>query len=155
MGVEIVDLVGIDAGAAQRLDHAAARAVHVGRSHMVSVGAHPEADKLGVDARAALPGTLIVLKHQHAGTLAHHEAVAVAVPGAAGGGRIVVARGQRLHRVEATDAQRRDSRLGAAGHHHVGISMLDQPACQADRVQARGAGGDHRQVGAAQAEHDR
>ena len=144
--VEVLDLVGVDAGVAQRGHHRALRAVDVRRGHVVGVGAHAEADQLGIDLRAAPLRVLVLLEHQHAGAFAEHEAVAVLVPGTRGGRRIVVARRQRARRGEAADAERRDRRFGAAGDHHVGVAVLDQPAGLADAVQAGGAGGDDRQV---------
>src|SRR3712207_7542092 len=48
-----------------------------------------------VDLRAASLGVLVLLEHQDAGALAHHEAVPVPVVGTRGAGRIVVvARGE-------------------------------------------------------------
>ena len=63
-----------------------------------------------------------------AGAFAQHEAVAVLVPRA--GWRVA---GSSLRvdsaraAAEAADAERRDRRLGAAGDHHVGVAVLDQP----------------------------
>ena len=54
-----------------------------GRGHVEGIGAHAEADQLGVDLRAARLRVLVLLEHQHAGALAQHEAVAVLVPGTA------------------------------------------------------------------------
>ena len=70
----------LSAGDAQRRLHRALRAVDVRRGHVVRVGAHAEADQLGVDLRAAPLGVLVLLEHQHAGAFAEHEAVAVLVP---------------------------------------------------------------------------
>ena len=47
------------------------------------------------------PGVLVLLEHQDAGAFAEHEAVAVRSNGRLARRRIVVARRQRLHRVEA------------------------------------------------------
>ncbi len=90
------------------------------------VGAHAEAGELPIDPRAALLGVLVFFQHQHAGALAQHETVAVLVPGTRRRLRIVVAGRQRARRGEAADAQRRHGRFGAAGHHDVGIAVLDQ-----------------------------
>jgi hypothetical protein len=119
------------------------------------IAAHAEAGQLGVDLRAARPGMFVLFEHHDAGALAHDEAVAILVPGTGSSRRIVVARGQGLGRSEAAHGQRRHSRLGAAANHRVGIAVLDHPRRQADRVQARGAGRDHGNVGPLEAEHDR
>ena len=101
------------------------------------VGAHAEADQLGVDLRAAPLRVLVLLEHEHAGAFAEDEAVAVLVPRARGGRGIVVAGRERARRREAADAERRDGRLRAAGDHHVGVAVLDQPAGHADRSAGR------------------
>jgi hypothetical protein len=62
---------------------------------------------------------------------------------------------KRLGRGEAADGQRRDGGFGAAADHHVGIAVFDHARRQPDRVQARGAGRDHGDVRALEAEHDR
>ena len=97
--------------------------------------------------RAALLGVLELLEDEHAGALAHDEAVAIDVerPRLAFS-RLLVARRQRAHRVEAADAERRDRRLGAAGDHRVGVAALDEPHRLADRVRARRARRHVRQV---------
>ncbi len=90
---------------------------------------------------------LVFLEHHHAGALAHHEAVAVAVIGARGAGRLVVEGGaQRAAGGEAGERQAADRRFGAAGHHHVGIAEGDEACGIADGVGAGGAGRDHRVV---------
>ena len=155
--IHVLHLVRVDAGVVHCRHHAArgAAAVFERRGDVVGIRAHAEADDFRIDLGTARLGVFVLFEHHHAGTLAQHEAVAVAVPGTRGGGRIVVARGQRTCRGETAQAQRRDGRLGAAGDHHVGIAVLDQARCRADAVQAGGAGGDDGQVRAAQAELDR
>ncbi len=60
------------------------------RGDVVGVARQAVADDFGVDLRAARLGVLVFLEHDHARALAHHEAVAVLVVGAAGAGRLVV-----------------------------------------------------------------
>ena len=57
---------------------------------VVGIAAHAVAHDLGQDACAAPAGALQILEHQDSGAFAHHEAVAVAVPGARGALRLVV-----------------------------------------------------------------
>ena len=54
------------------------------RRHVIGVARQAVADHLGVDLRAARLGVLIFLEHDDARALAHDEAVAVLVIGAAG-----------------------------------------------------------------------
>src|SRR5690606_13672863 len=83
VGIDVVDLRGIDAGALDRRLHAAEAAVAVlgGGSDMVGVARHAVADELAVDLGAAGLGPLVLLEHDHSGPLAHDEAVAVLVIG--------------------------------------------------------------------------
>src|SRR3546814_14847453 len=67
-------------------------------------------DQLAVDPGAARDRLVVVLEHEDAGAVAHDEAVAVAVPGARGLLRLVVAGGQRLHRAEAAERGRSEER---------------------------------------------
>src|SRR5690606_14175200 len=86
MGVDVVDLVGVDAAIAQGVQHTAARAVFVGRRDVMRVGAHAVAREFAVDARAALFGVFVFFEHQHASAFAQYETIAIAVPGTRGGG---------------------------------------------------------------------
>ena len=126
------------------------------RGDVIGVARQAIADHFGIDFRAARLGMLIFLEHDHARALAHDEAVAVLVIGAAGLFRLVVESGAERARLgEAGDADRADGRFGAAGQHDVGIVVLDHPRRVADRMGAGRAGGDHRMVGAHQAIFDR
>ena len=153
--VHVLDLVGIEPCVAQCRMHPPLRAVAVRRGDVVRIRAHAVSGQLAVDARAAPLRVLVLFEDHYPGALAQHEAVAVLVPGAAGGRRIVVAGGHRPRRAEAADAERRDRRLGAAADHHVGVSVLDQATRIADRMQAGGAGRDDRVVRPLEAVHDR
>src|SRR5699024_2071768 len=140
-----------------RGDHAApaALAVLARRGHVVRVATHAEADQFAVDARAALPGVLVLLHHQHAGAVGQHEAVAVAVPRTARLFRLLVARRQRARRTEAADSGADRRELGAAGDHHVGVAVLDHAHREADVVRTGRARGHARDVRALEPEHDR
>jgi len=71
------------------------------------VGAGAVAEQLAQHGGPALLGHLGRFEHEHAGALAHHEAVAAGVE------RTRDARfGQRAHRAEAGVRQRRDAGLG-------------------------------------------
>src|SRR3546814_6918970 len=71
---------------------------------------------------------LIFLEHDDARALAHHEAVAALVIGAARlFGGVVAAHVQRARLREARDADRADRRFGAAREHDVGVAVPDHP----------------------------
>ena len=126
------------------------------RGDVIGVARHAVADELGVDFGAALLGALIFLEHDDPGALAHDEAVAVLVVGAAGLLGLVVEVGRERPRLrEAGDAERAERAFGAAGEHDVGIVHRDHPRRVADRMGAGRAGGDDRMVGAHQAVFDR
>src|SRR5690606_22423935 len=98
VGVDVADRGRVDAGITDRGHHAARAtlAVLAGRGHGVRIAAHAEAGEFGVDARATRLRARIFFAHQHAGAVAHDEAVAALVPGARGALRVVVAGRQRL-----------------------------------------------------------
>ncbi len=149
MGVDVVDLAGVDARILDRRLHGSEAAVAVlgGRGDVVGVAGQAVACDLGVDLRAARLGVLVLLEHQDARALAHDEAVAILVVRAAGLFRRVVEAGRHGPRGdEARHAHRADRRLCAARQHDVGVAVLDQPGRVADGVGAGRAGGDHRMV---------
>jgi hypothetical protein len=105
------------------------------------VGAHAEAGQLGIDLRAARFACSYSSSTSTPAPSPSTKPSRSLSQGRDAAGGIVVARGQRTRRREAADAQRRDRALGAAGDHHVGIAVLDQPRRLADAVQPGGAGG--------------
>ena len=104
--VEVLNLINIDFGVGQCTQHSAARAVHAGRSHVAGVSTHAETGKLAINPGTTRFGVFVFFEHHHAGALAQHKAVAVFVPGTAGGLRVVVAGGQRAHGSKAAYTQR-------------------------------------------------
>jgi hypothetical protein len=75
---------------------------------VIGVARQAIAQHLGIDLRAARLGVLVFLQHDDARALAHDEAVAVGVIGAAGGLGVVGALGrQRLAGVEPGDRRSR------------------------------------------------
>src|SRR5579871_376231 len=156
--VDVVDLVGRQPGAAQRVAHRAIGAVAVlrGRGQVIGVAGHAVTDDLGIDFGAARLGVLQLFEHEHAGAFAHDKAVAALVPRPRGGGRVVVVAGrQRPRRGKPGQPQPADRRLGAAAHHDVGIVEGDQPRRVADRVRAGRARRHHRMVRPLEAVADR
>jgi hypothetical protein len=98
------------------------------------------AGQLGINTRAALQRVLQLLQHQHAGAAGNDEPVAVRVVGAGGFlRRVVVAAGERAHRVE----HHRGGPVflvGAARKHHILLAQLDQFHRVADAMRAGGTG---------------
>src|SRR5581483_7682943 len=92
---------------------------------------------------------------QDARALADDEAVSVLVEGTARARRLVVPRGQRAHRAEPADSERRDGGLGAAGDRGVQVAVADQSERLADAVRARRARARRRVIDAARSEADR
>ena len=115
-------------------------AVDAGRDDVVGVRAGAVAGELGEDAGAAALGVLQRFEDEDAGALGADEAVAVAVEGAAGLRRVVVAGREGAHDVEAGEAQLADAGLAAAGDHHVGAAEADDVERVAHRLGAGGAG---------------
>ena len=99
----------------------------------------PYPRELGVDLRATRLRALMLLQHQHARRLAHHEAVALEVERPRRGSRVVVPPRQRAHRSEAGDADLGHRRLRAAAEHHVRASEPDRVQAVADRHVRGGA----------------
>src|SRR6185312_4139476 len=106
-----------------------------------AVGGDAVANQLGVDARTACLGVLVLLQHQHAAATGDDEAVAGGVVGTRGADRgVVVVAGQRAHRVELR-GHAPVFLFAAAGEHHVLRAVADQVGGRADAVRRGGAGG--------------
>ena len=129
VGVDVIDVVTIDAGLAQGLGDGpgGAAASGIGLGHRVGVEAAAQAQHLGVNRRAALPGMFQFLQHQHAGPFAEHEAVALAVEGPRHFRGRPFGPAQRPQGRVGQDQQRIDAAIGAAGQDHVGVAAGDQP----------------------------
>ena len=153
--VEVLDVLGGDAGVAERHAHAAGGTVGRRGRDVEGVAREAVADDFGVDVGAAGAGVLKLLENEDAGAFAHHEAVAVLVEGTGGGLRIVVATGERMHVVEAADAHGMNRGLAAARHHHGRVAAGDDVHGLADGVKARRAGGHVGDVRALEVLHDR
>ena len=158
VGVDIVDVAWGQPGLAERHAHRifGAHPVGVRSGDVIGVARQAVSDHLGINGRAARLGMLIFLQHDNARALAHDEAVAVPVIGAAGLlGPVVIAHVQGAGLGETGNPDRADGRLGAARDHDVGIVVANHPRRIPDRVRPRGAGRDHRVIGAHQAVFDR
>ena len=121
---------------------------------MVGVAVRAVADDLCEDLRAAVKRMLTLLEHQNAGTLAHDEATTLLIERDACALRIRRS-AEGTHAGEAADAELRDARLGAAGHHDVLITITDAVESVADRVRTAGARGHRTGAHALEAVTDR
>src|SRR5690606_37760170 len=142
VGVDVGDFRSIEAGTLQRCAHRTLAAIAglIRRGDVETVAGETIAHHLGVDLRPAPFGVLVFLQHDDTGSFAHYEAVAILVigPGCLLG-RVVEAGRHGPAGDEPGDADPAYRRLGSAGDHHVGVSVLDKPRAVADRMRAGGA----------------
>src|ERR1035437_2507853 len=146
VGVDVADYAGIEVGVAQGVAHYAETAFVLGGGlrHVIGVRGHTVANQFRQDGRAAAAGMLEFFEDEDAGAFAHDEAVAILVPGTAGAGGVVIARGKCAHGGESAYAHGSDGGFGASGNHYVGVMVLDDAKGIADGVGAGGAGGGRR-----------
>ncbi len=102
--------------------HHAERSVAIFRwaGDVIRVAAHAVTDDLGQDVRTAPLGIFELFQDQNAGALAHHEAVALGVPGTGSFLGFVIALRKSAHGRKPADAHGRDAGLRAAADHGVG-----------------------------------
>ena len=76
VGVDVADVLGLQAGTVDRRPHHLADAdrLRLGLRHVMAVVRGAVGEHLGVDRRASRPGGLELLQHEHARPLAHDEA---------------------------------------------------------------------------------
>ena len=106
VGIEIVDLVCIDARVAHGAEHGAPWTIKIRCRHVTSVRAHAETSQFGVNRGATRLGMFVLLQDHHASTFSQHKTIAVPVPRARGRLRIIVARTQGAHGGKAPYAKR-------------------------------------------------
>ncbi|EGJ77648.1 putative 3-oxoacyl-ACP synthase II [Streptomyces sp. Tu6071] len=142
--VGVHDLGGVEPGRCEQVLQGAGDALAGGLRgrDVVAVGRDALAQRLRVDRGTALRGVLGGLQDHDTGTLAEHEAVTGRVEGARGALGVLVVLGHRHHVGEGGDGQRVDRRLGAARDDDVGTARTDHLDPVADRLGARGTGGD-------------
>src|SRR5215210_3331391 len=103
VGVDVADLLGVEAGILERVDHRPLHtaAVLIGRCYVVGVGRAAVAGDCGDRFCAAALRVLLALQDEGPGALAHHEAVATLVEGTARTYWLVVAAAHGPDRAEA------------------------------------------------------
>ena len=157
VGVDVVDVAGLDSRVLHRRAHGpvAAVAVRRRRGDVVGIPGKTVAENLRIDPGAALSGVPEFLEHDDAGALPHDESVASPVPGPRGAfGLVVVVRGERARSREPGDPERTDRRLGAARDHDVRVVMGNEARGVADGMGSRRTGRDDRVVRSPETEPD-
>ena len=156
VGIDVPDLLRLDAGALDRRPHhlGDADCLRLGRSEVVAVVRGAVGEHLRVDRGSPRLRRLELLEHDRPGALADHEPGACRVEGAGRTRGVLVLGGEAAHRAEAGEDQRVHAGLGAAGEHRVGVAPPDDLGTLAHRVRAGRAGGDRRVVRALQPEGD-
>ena len=141
MGVDVVDLAGLDPRVGQGLAHGGGGRGRVGAGNHVVVGvaAGPAAGDLGVGMRAATAGVAGPLEDERHSSLTEHEAVSAAVEWTRRGGRIAVPSRQRPKVAERRQADRRDGQVAGPGHADVHQTKPKPVAADLQRVVAAGA----------------
>src|SRR5215207_747797 len=124
VGVDVSDLLGVEAGILESVDHRPldAAAVLIRRRYVVGVGRAAVAGHGGDGLCAAALCVLLALQHQCARALAHHEAVAAFVEGTARTGWVVVAAAHGAYRAEAGHGEGRYGSFRGTRYHHVGVA---------------------------------
>ena len=104
---QAIDGLGLELGIPQGQAHGFGTTdpARGGGSDVVGVAGHAVAHHLSQDLGSPGLGVVQAFEHQHPGAFADHEAVALRVEGAAGGGGIVVAEGQGLGTGKTGDPQ--------------------------------------------------
>ena len=145
--IHITDLAGRHVCVGEREAHGAGglRAVGQRRGHVMRVVGRPVTAELGVHGRPSRARAFPLLQHEHHRALSHHESIAIAVERPRRASRLVVARAHCPDQGKGPEAERGQRGLGAAGEHHVGVSVADLPHRLADRHRsaraAHGVGG--------------
>ena len=147
VGVDVVDLAGLDLRVGQGLAHGGGGRGGVGAGDHVVVGvaAGPAAGDLGIGVRRPAAGVGGPLQHERHAPLAQHEPVAAAVERARRGGRVGVPPRQRPQVAERRQADRRDGQVAGPRHADVDQAEPKPVAADLERVVAAGAGGRERQ----------
>ena len=138
----MLHFAGLQARLGQGNFHTAAGAVAIFRAggDVVRIGGGAVTHHLCQGRGTACQGMLQRFKHQHAGALPHHKAIARGIKGARGLlGVVCKARGQGLGCGKATQAHAVDGGLGAAAHGHIGLAATDHPRRIANGLHAGGA----------------
>ena len=146
MGIDVLNVAGIDMRIFQRIQHAAPRTIHARRGDVIGVSAHAHAGELGVDAGAARLCVFQRFEHQNTGTLTQYKAIAIPVPGTRRGFRRIITFGQGFDGTEATHAGHAYRCFRTAGNHHIRVTVLNEAGGVTHAMRGSGTGRHHRYV---------
>ena len=148
VGIEVIDLGGIEPGLGECASRGPDRADPAGRGEgdVGCVGRGPVAHDLGQGLGTAGVRVGQRFEHEHAAPLADHEPIPAFVEWTGRPFRIVVPRRQGLHRRKTADHRLVDDRLRTPGKHHLRIAAPDRFPRFPDCVGARGTGRHDREV---------
>ncbi len=133
MGVDVVDVLGLETGAGDRCRDDTTRrgAGGLGVRDVVRFGADRPTCELGDDTHAAL---LATLEHEKAGAFAEVEAATPAIEGPA---RLGIDRTERVEAAQGEAAQA----IAAAGDDRIDLARTEPGCCDDHGVGAARAGG--------------
>ena len=134
--VHIINRFHRQAAVFNRAGQCQRRAFRIRRGDVVCVRAGAETGQFRINSRTAAFCMFQFFQYQDARTFAHHKTVAVFVPRAGSGCRVVVACGQGLHGRKTAHTQRAHRAFRAAGNHHIHIAVFNQPRRFADGMRA-------------------
>ena len=149
VSINVLDFFGSQPGILESDAHGTRAAFPSGRHGrlVIRVRREPQPQKLAQDLSPAPTSVLQLFQDYRAGSLSHHEAVALRVEGPAGALRFVIAPRQRFGRSESSDGGGQNRRFGTAGDHHLGLPVLDLAGSLADGIGRRSAGRNRGEVG--------
>jgi len=107
VGVDVVDLLGVDLGVLKCDSHGAGGSGSLGSGggEVVGVGRCTVAKDFPIDAGVAFLCVIVLLQNNDSGSFAEDKAVPPLIKRARGTGGFVVAGGERFHGAEAAEAE--------------------------------------------------
>ena len=134
--VDVLDVFRVEAriphGHADAGDGTATFGMNVGDA--VGVGRRSVANDFPVDLSSPLQSVFKFFEDHHAGSLAEHEAIAIAIEWARCSLGIGVVRRECGEQIESGHTERMNHAVRAAGQHRVGIATTDEFRRFADRL---------------------
>ena len=134
--------------------HGTNRTVSGRRRDVICIARQTIAGEFAVDLRTASHSVIIVFENEQATAFAHHETIAIHVKRTRSVSRIVVATGQGMHAVKATDTDLANRAFGATRQHYVGVATANNPSCFTNSMQTGGASRHCSEIRTAKVLHD-
>ena len=141
MRIDVIDVLGFNAGICQSPAHAADSSVQVGIGDMMTVTAHAKAAQFSQDGGPPVQGVGQFFQNQDTGAFGHNETGVPLIKRPAGSfGSIIVTGGQSAHPIKTRHGQGSQGCFGPAGQHHICFSQLNGPEGGPDGLASGGAG---------------